>query len=58
MGFSGVAAVAIPAILYHAAKITLGALWMELLAMAIISGTVLAWQVLSESGDGSSPFYY
>lgn len=57
MGFSAVAAVAIPTILYHAAKITAGALLMELLAMCILGGTVLAWQVLSEA-EGSSPFVY
>lgn len=50
-------AVAIPAILYHAAKITGGALLMELLAMAVLGGTVLAWQFLSEN-EGSSPFVY
>lgn len=57
VGFSAVAAIAIPAILYHAQKIALGALWMELLAMFILGGTVLAWQMLSEA-EGSSPFYY
>lgn len=30
---------------------------MELLAMFILGGTVLAWQMLSEA-EGSSPFYY
>lgn len=38
-------------------KITAGALWMELAAMAILGGTVLAWQFYSEN-EGSSPFYY
>ncbi|EFN55013.1 hypothetical protein CHLNCDRAFT_134836 [Chlorella variabilis] len=57
VGFSAVAAVAIPTILYHAQKITAGALWMELAAMAILGGTVLAWQFYSEN-EGSSPFYY
>lgn len=38
-------------------KITGGALALELLAMGILGGTVLAWQVLSEA-EGSSPFYY
>jgi hypothetical protein len=49
--------VAIPTILYHSQKITAGALWMELAAMGILGGTVLAWQFFSEN-EGSSPFYY
>jgi hypothetical protein len=57
VGFSAVAAVAIPAILYHAQKITGGALLMELTAMGVLGGTVLAWQFFSEN-EGSSPFYY
>lgn len=50
-------AVAIPAILYHAQKIAAGALMMELAAMAVLGGTVLAWQFFSEN-EGSSPFVY
>lgn len=50
-------AVAIPAILFHAQKITAGALMMELAAMAVLGGTVLAWQFFSEN-EGSSPFVY
>ncbi|KAI3438116.1 hypothetical protein D9Q98_000557 [Chlorella vulgaris] len=57
VGFSAVAAVAIPTILYHSQKISAGALWMELAAMGILGGTVLAWQFFSEN-EGSSPFYY
>jgi hypothetical protein len=38
-------------------KITAGALGMELLAMAILGGTVLAWQFYSDT-EGTSPFYY
>lgn len=38
-------------------KITAGALGMELVAMAILGGTVLAWQFFSEN-EGSSPFVY
>ena len=38
-------------------KITGGALWLELVAMAILGATCLAWQFFSEQ-DGSSPFYY
>ncbi|KAL4452245.1 hypothetical protein ABPG75_007907 [Micractinium tetrahymenae] len=57
VGFSAVMAVAIPAILFHAQKIAAGALVMELAAMAVLGGTVLAWQFFSEN-EGSSPFVY
>ncbi|KAK9830055.1 hypothetical protein WJX72_009454 [[Myrmecia] bisecta] len=54
-GFSAVGSVAIPAILFHAQKITAGALGMELAAVAILGGTVFAFDYLS-SHDGS--YYY
>lgn len=51
-GFSTVASIAVPAMLYHAGKIALGALWMELAAVAIMGGSLLAWDYLSEQESG------
>lgn len=42
-GFSAVGSIAIPAILYHAEKITGGALTIELAAVAVLGLTVVAW---------------
>eukprot|EP00887_Chlorella_sp_A99_P002130 scaffold21.g2130.t1 len=56
-GFSAIGTIAIPAILYHAGKITAGALWMEVLAALVIFGTAGAFVFLSEEGGGA-PFYY
>lgn len=50
-GFSAVGSVAIPAILFHAQKITGGALAMELGAVAVLGGTALAADYL-HSRDG------
>lgn len=55
-GFSAIATVAIPAILYHAGKIALGALWMEIFAVILMGGALLAYDFFSESNDGSG-FY-
>lgn len=56
-GFSAVGSFAIPAILFHAEKITAGALGMEIAAMFIMGGTLVAYQVLSER-DGGGLYYY
>lgn len=50
-GFSAVGSVAIPAILFHAQKITGGALAMELGAVAVLGGTAFAADYLN-SRDG------
>lgn len=47
--------VAIPAILFHAEKITGGALAMELAAVGVLAGTAVAFDYLN-SDDGS--YYY
>ena len=54
-GFSAVGSIAIPAILFHAEKITGGALAMELAAVAVLAGTAFAFEYLSNE-DGS--YYY
>lgn len=56
-GFSAVGSFAIPAILWHAAKITTGALWMEIAAMLVMGGTLVAYQFLSER-EGGGLYYY
>ena len=55
-GFSGVGTVAIPAILYHAGKIAYGALWMELIAVFLMGGSLLAYDYVSED-DAGGGFY-
>ncbi|KAK9828361.1 hypothetical protein WJX74_010919 [Apatococcus lobatus] len=54
-GFSAVGSVAIPAILYHAEKITSGALGMELSAVAVMGATVFAFDYFSSQ---DSAYYY
>ncbi|KAK9843437.1 hypothetical protein WJX81_002586 [Elliptochloris bilobata] len=54
-GFSAVGSVAIPAILFHAQKITGGALAMELGAVAVLGGTAFAADFLN-SRDGYYPY--
>lgn len=56
-GFAAVGSIAIPAILYHSQKIVLGALAMEIAAMVVMGGTLVAYQFLSER-DGSGLYYY
>lgn len=46
-GFSAVGSVAIPAILFHAEKITGGALATELAAVGVLAGTAFAFDYLS-----------
>ncbi|EIE27306.1 vacuolar trafficking protein [Coccomyxa subellipsoidea C-169] len=46
-GFSAVGSVAIPAILFHAEKITGGALATELAAVLVLAGTAFAFDYLS-----------
>ncbi len=55
-GFSAVATLAIPAVLYHAGKIAAGALWMEVFAVFLMGGALLAYDYFSER-DGGSGFY-
>lgn len=55
-GFSAVATLAIPAILYHAQKIALGAFWMEIIAVVLMGGALLGYDFVSER-DGSGGFY-
>lgn len=55
-GFSGMGTIAIPAILYHAGKIAAGALWMELVAVGLMGGSLVAYDWASEQG-GSGGFY-
>lgn len=54
-GFSAIGSIAIPAILFHAEKITGGALAMELAAVVILAATAIAYDYLSND-DGS--YYY
>lgn len=51
-GFSAVGSIAVPAILYHAQKITSGALWTELAAVALLGATVLAFDYFNSSDSG------
>lgn len=46
-GFSAVGSIAIPAILFHAEKVTGGALAMELAAVAVLAATAFAFDYLS-----------
>lgn len=55
-GFSAVGTVAIPAILYHAQKIALGALWMEIIAVLLMGGSLLTYDIFSEQ-EGVGGFY-
>ena len=54
-GFSAIGSIAIPAILFHAEKITGGALAMELAAVVVLAATAIAYDYLSND-DGS--YYY
>lgn len=54
-GFSAVGSIAVPAILFHAEKITGGAMGMELAGVAVLTATVLAYDYLS-SREGV--YYY
>ncbi|BDA48039.1 probable vacuolar protein sorting-associated protein 55 homolog [Coccomyxa sp. Obi] len=51
-GFSAVGSIAIPAILFHAEKITGGALATELAAVAVLAATAFAFDYLNNE-DGS-----
>lgn len=51
-GFSAVGSIAVPAILFHAQKITSGALWMELAAVVVLGGTVFAFDYFNSSDSG------
>lgn len=55
-GFSAVATLAIPAILYHAGKIVFGALCLEIIAVLLMGGSLLAYDFFSER-DGGGGFY-
>ncbi|KAI8101808.1 hypothetical protein M9434_006873 [Picochlorum sp. BPE23] len=55
-GSSCVATVAVPSILYHAGKITLGALWMEIIAVFLMGGALIAYDVTQEERSGGG-FY-
>lgn len=55
-GSSCVATVAVPAILYHAGKITVGALWMEIIAVGLMAGALIAYDVVNEEVS-SGGFY-
>ena len=55
-GFSAIATLAIPAILYHAGKIAFGALWMEIIAVFLMGGSLLAYDFFSERDSGTG-FY-
>lgn len=52
VGFSSVGTVAVPTVLYHAQKIALGALWMEILAVLAIGFGVVSHSYLNESNGG------
>ena len=54
-GFSAIGSIAIPAILFHAQKITGGALALELAAVVVLAATAIAYDYLSND-DGS--YYY
>ena len=54
-GFSAIGSIAIPAILFHAEKITGGALATELAAVVVLAATAIAYDYLSND-DGS--YYY
>jgi hypothetical protein len=56
VGLSATATIAIPSILYHAGKIALGALWMEIFAVILMGGALLAYDFFSER-DGGGGFY-
>jgi hypothetical protein len=55
-GFSAVCMFAIPAVLYHAGMITLGALWMENVAVVMMGAALLLYDYHSEQ-EGSGGFY-
>eukprot|EP00850_Spirogloea_muscicola_P007217 SM000036S13261 [mRNA] locus=s36:197786:198195:+ [translate_table: standard] len=50
-GFSSVGSIAIPAILRHAGLITAGAMWIELLAFAVLVVTILLFQRASAEDE-------
>lgn len=56
-GFSAVGSIAIPVILFHANKIAGGALAMEIAAVTVLGGTVVAYDYYSQLAD-SSGFVY
>jgi len=56
-GFSGIGTVAIPAILYHSGKIAFGALWMELIAVFLMGGSLLAYDVVASDEASGGGFY-
>ena len=49
-GFSAVAALAVPAVLYHSGRIAGGALAFELAAVTVLGGTVGAYSYLADDG--------
>ena len=51
-GAAVIGTVAIPAVLYTAQKITTGALWMEVAAVILMVGSLVAYDVLSEEHNG------
>jgi len=51
-GFSAIGSIAVPAILFHAQKITAGALWTELAAVVVLGATVFAFDFFSSSDSG------
>ena len=55
-GFSAIGTVAIPAILYHAHLIAGGALFMEIVAVLLMGGALLAYDFFSEQ-EGGGGFY-
>jgi hypothetical protein len=55
-GSSCVATVAVPSILYHAGKITLCALWMEIIAVLFMGGALIAYDITQEERSGGG-FY-
>eukprot|EP00850_Spirogloea_muscicola_P000942 SM000003S11187 [mRNA] locus=s3:1484133:1485042:- [translate_table: standard] len=52
-GFSSVGSIAIPAILRHAGLIAAGAMWIELLAFAVLVVTILLFQRASAEDEWS-----
>ncbi|KAL3151976.1 hypothetical protein ABBQ32_001099 [Trebouxia sp. C0010 RCD-2024] len=51
-GFSAIGSIAVPAILFHAQKITAGALWTELAAVVVLGATVFAFDFFNSSDSG------
>ena len=55
-GFAAIGTIAIPSILYHAGKITSGALVMEILAVVLMGTSLILYDIMSER-EGTGGFY-